>query len=596
MAQVGKVDPITLTTVWHALRRVCFEMRYVVERTCQSSLIAQLHDLTTGIWDRDGRTVAFPVGLAPQFALGIFPIRVIREKYGDNIYPGDVFLTNDPYHGGANTHLPDWRFFRPIFHKDDLLFFTMVEAHQMDTGGAFPGGYFPNAYDIHAEGICIPPIKVFEKGVERSDILELIWNNVRFVEAVRVDNYAMIASTKICEKRIGELLQRYGKEVVSACVEEMMDRMERAVRSEIAKMPDGTYYGEAASDDDGTELDVPVWIRCELTIRGEELTVNFSKSDGQRKGFVNCVYGPTFAESVVAAMLFFDPALSEFHNEGSFRPIHVISPEGNVTNCRYPATVGGMGVSMGTQIMEAFLVAMSQAVPGRAVAAWGRHRGDYTFGTNLKTGEPYVKTSFDYDGSAGAVFGFDGYAGATTLGTLGSVNRGNVEEEEIRVPWRIAKYQFATDLTGAGRWRGGPGVEWEAVNEGSDAGMATGSSDGDQMLGPGALGGHPTPPARTYIRRGEELIRVKSHRMVQVKTGDVVVKHSSGGAGVGLPEERDPEKVSEDVLNQLVSPQAARDVYKVVLDPVTLQVDWEKTRVQRRGQSPVKSEKVEGSL
>jgi len=581
LRQGEKVDPITLTTIWHAFRRLCFEMRYVVERTCQSSLISQLHDLTTGVWDKDGETVAFPIGLAPQFALGIFPIRAIRKKYGDDIYPGDVFLTNDPYHGGANTHLPDWRFFRPIFHKDELLFFTMVEAHQMDTGGAFPGGYFPNAYDIHAEGICIPPIKVFAKGVERSDVLELIWNNVRFVEAVRVDNYAMIASTKICEKRIGEILQRYGKETVMACVDEMKNRMERAVRSEIAKIPDGTYYGEAASDDDGTELDVPVWIRCTVTVQGDEMTVDFSQSEDQRKGFVNCVYGPTFAETVVASMLFFDTSLSEYHNEGSFRPIHVISPEGKVTSCRYPATVGGMGVSMGTQIMEAVLAAMSQALPTRAVAAWGRHRGDYTFGTDFRTGEQYVKTSFDYDGSAGAVYGFDGYAGATTIGTLGSVNRGNVEEEEIRVPWRVTKYTFATDFSGAGKWRGGPGIHWEAVNEGSDAGMATGSSDGDVMLGPGALGGHPTPPCRTYIRRGEELIRIKPHRMAQLQTGDVVVKHSSGGAGVGLPEERDPEKVCEDVLNELVSLEAARDVFKVVLDPVTLQVDQEKTGVLR---------------
>ena len=581
MRQGEKVDPITLMTIWHAFRRLCFEMRYVVERTCQSSLISQLHDLTTGVWDKDGETVAFPIGLAPQFALGIFPIRAIRKKYGDNIYPGDVFLTNDPYHGGANTHLPDWRFFRPIFHKGELLFFTMVEAHQMDTGGAYPGGYFPNAYDIHAEGICIPPIKVFAKGVERSDVLELIWNNVRFVEAVRVDNYAMIASTKICEKRIGEILQRYGKETVMACVDEMKNRMERAVRSEIAKIPDGTYYGEAASDDDGTELDVPVWIRVTITVKGDEMTIDFSQSEDQRKGFVNCVYGPTFAESVVASILFFDTSLSEYHNEGSFRPIHVISPEGKVTSCRYPATVGGMGVSMGTQIMEAVVAAMSQALPARAVASWGRHRGDYTFGTNLRTGEKYVKTSFDYDGSAGAVYGFDGYAGATTIGTLGSVNRGNVEEEEIRVPWRITKYTFATDFSGAGKWRGGPGIHWEAVNEGSDAGMATGSSDGDVMLGPGALGGHPTPPCRTYIRRGEELIRIKPHRMAQLQTGDVVVKHSSGGAGVGLPEERDPEKVCEDVLNELVSLEAARDVFKVVLDPVTLQVDQEKTGVLR---------------
>ena len=585
MEQRSKVDPITLTTVWHAFQRICHEMRYVIDRTAQSYLIAQLHDVSVGIWDGRGRTVAIPVGLSGQFVGSKFPIQFILEKFKSTIAPGDVFLSNDPYHGGYNLHLPDWGFFRPIFYKDELLFFTLARAHQMDTGGAFPGGYFPNPFDIHAEGILIPPTRVYERGVERKDLMELIWNNVRFPEAVRVDNYAMIAATKICEKRIVELLDHYGKDLVLECLEQMYDRTERAVRSQIAKIPDGTYSGEAATDDDSTELDVPVWVRCDVTIKGDELTIDFSRSDGERRGFVNCVFAFTYSEAVVAALLFFDPSLADYHNEGTMRPIHVVAPEGSVTHARYPHTVGGSPVSVGVQIIEAVAMAMSKAVPQRAIASWGKHRGDYVFGIDPRSGERYVRTSFDYDGSAGAVWGFDGFSGATTFNTLGSVNRGNVEEEEMRIPWRMLKYQFATDLSGAGRWRGGHGVWWESVNEGSEVGMATGSSDGDEMLGPGALGGHPTPPCRTYIRRGEELIRVKPHRMVQVKTGEVVVKHSSGGAGVGPPEERDPEKVCEDVINELVSLQVAKDVYKVVLDPVTLMVDQEKTRVLRGGKS-----------
>ena len=577
------VDLVTLTTVWHGLQRVCHEMRHVIDRTAGSYLIAQLHDVSVGVWDATGRTVAIPVGLAVQFAGSKFPVQFILEKFKGNIFPGDVFLANDPYHGGFNCHVPDWCFFRPIFYKDELLFFTLAKAHQMDSGGAFPGGYFPAPYDVHAEGLCIPPTKVFEKGVEKTDLFELIWNNVRWPEAVRVDNYAMIAATKICEKRIVELLDRYGRDTVTACVDAMIQRTERTVRSEISKIPDGTYYGEAATDDDSAELDVPVWARCDVTKKGDELTIDFSKSDSQRKGFVNNVYASTYSQAVVASLLFLDPAIADFHNEGSMEPIHVVAPEGSVLNCRYPAPVGGSPVSMGIQIMEAVLMAMSQALPQRAIASWGHHRGDYVFGTDPRTDERYVRTSFDYDGSGGACYGHDGYQGATALGGLGSIQGGNVEEEEMRIPLRILKYQFATDLMGAGKWRGGPGMHWEAINEGSDSGMATGSSDGETVSAPGALGGQPTPFSSTWIKRGEEMIFARCHRMHQVKTGDIIVKHSSGGAGVGDPAERDPEKVKEDVINELVSLKAARETYKVAIDPITMEIHWQETKALRSG-------------
>jgi N-methylhydantoinase B len=148
---------------------------------------------------------------------------------------------------------------------------------------------------------------------------------------------------------------------------------------------------------------------------------------------------------------------------------------------------------------------------------------------------------------------------------------------EIRLPWRMLKYKMVPDFTGAGRWRGGPGIHWEAVNEGSDGGIATGSSDGDEVLGFGAIGGEPSPQCRTYIRRDGEDIRLKPHRLVDIKNGDIVIKHSSGGGGVGDPAERDPEMVRKDVENRLVSVEAARDVYKVAIDPDGFRIDEEET-------------------
>jgi N-methylhydantoinase B len=579
---LSKIDPMTLSTVWHSFQNICKEMRHVIDRTSQNYLIAQLHDVSVGVWDGTGRTVSVPIGLSVQYLGGKLSVEYVLNKFKGNLNPGDVILVNDPYNGYC-CHLPDWGFYRPIFYRGELLFFTFCRAHQMDTGGAYPGGYFPNAYDIHAEGLRIPGIKVMEGDIERADVMELILNNVRWPEGTRIDNYAQIASTRLCEQRIVALLDKYGRETVLACVEEMMARTEKAVRAAIEIIPDGTYYGESATDDDGTELDVPVWARCDITVKGDTLKVDFSKSDKQRKGFVNCVFNSTYSNSLSALFMFLDPALGEYHNEGSLRPITVYAPPGSVLNAQYPATVGASPVSMGHQIIESVVSAMSKAVPERAIASWGKRYGHYIFGLDPRSNEKYVVTTFDMDGGAGAARGFDGYEGATSIGALGEVNKGNVEEVEMRFPWRTRRWEFAKDTSGAGKWRGASGIHWEVENVGGDAGIATGSSDGEIVRAPGALGGEPTPNSKTtLIRNGEESL-LRGHRLYDLKPGDILLKISGGGAGVGNPAEREPEKVRMDVVKEFISVEKAREMYKVVIDPATLKIDKEKTNLLRAG-------------
>jgi len=579
------VDPITLSTVWHGFQSIGREMRHTIDRTAQSYLIAQLHDMAAGIWDVQGRTIAVPEGPTSMFLSQGFTVRYIMEKMGHTLRPGDVILSNDPYKGYCN-HLPDWGFFRPVFYKDELLFVVLTRGHQMDTGGAFPGGYFPNGYDIHAEGIMIPPIKVVDAGVERTDVLELIWNNVRFPEGVKIDNYALMAALKVAENRIVALLDKYGKDAVMECVEEMLDRMETSVRGQLSSVPDGTYYGESSTDDDGTVLDEQVTVRCEATIKGDELILDFSKSDGLRRGFVNCTYSSTYSRAVAGSFLYFDPTLAEFHNEGSMRPVTVIAPEGTVVNATYPATVGGSPVNVGTQVLEATVNALSKAMPDKSIAGWGRRRGHYIAGIDPRTGERYVQTTTDADGGAGAVWGFDGYEGALGMSGLGSINRGSVEEIEIRFPWRTVKWHFVPDMSGAGRWRGGCGMLWEVENLGGDVGAATGSSDGDLTQPPGASGGEDGPLSRMYIRRGDQVTPARTHRMVHIKTGEILGKVSGGGGGVGDPFERDPRAVLEDVIDEMTTIAYAREVYGVAIvdgDPPTLDVeDTERLREAAR--------------
>jgi N-methylhydantoinase B len=574
---MSNIDPLTLSTIWHSFQTLVREMRHMVTRTSQSYLMSQLKDVSVGIFLADGSTVAMPQGLLCQFMGTKYAIQAVKEQFGDDLHPGDVILTNDPYKG-MTVHLPDWGFIRPIFYEGELLFFTLVRGHQVDTGGSFPGGYFPNSYDIHAEGLCIPPTKVFENDLERKDVMHLIWNNVRWPEAVRVDNYAMVATTRFAENRVHDVLRRYGKDTVLSCIQQMFDRTERAVRAEISSIPDGTYSGDAATDDDGTVLDEPVTVRVDVTVKGDNLIADFSRSDAQRKGFVNCPFAASYAVAVGSMILTFDPSLADYHNEGSMRPITFVAPSGSVLHPVYPATVGAAPVNVGNQICHAVVEALSKARPERAMAAWGKRRGDYVTSVDPRNGQPYVRTTFDYDGSAGAVTGHDGPTGPLSLGSLSTVMRSNAEEMEIRFPWRLLKWEAATDLMGAGRWRGGGGIEWRAVNEGADGRMATGSSDGDVIPGRGAQGGYPPPCSRTFLLRDGQSIRVKPHRMVEIKKGDQVVKISGGGGGVGNPTERPPELVALDVKNEMVSVNAARRIYGVAVDSATWAVDGAETR------------------
>jgi N-methylhydantoinase B len=236
---------------------------------------------------------------------------------------------------------------------------------------------------------------------------------------------------------------------------------------------------------------------------------------------------------------------------------------------------------VGTQVLEATVSALSNAMPHKAIAGWGRRRGHYIAGVDPRSGERYVQTTTDADGGTGAVWGYDGFEGAMGMSGLGSIRRGSVEEVEIRFPWRTVRYHYLPDLSGAGRWRGGSGMLWEVENLGGDVGVATGSSDGDLTQPPGAIGGEPGPLSHMYIRRGDEVIPARTHRMVEIKTGEVLGKVSGGGGGVGPPDERDPQAVLDDVINEFVTIEHARDVYKVAIDAETMTVDDEETAALR---------------
>lgn len=586
---MDRVDPITLSTTWHFMQRVCREMRETAERTASNVLIATLHDLAYGIWDRNARPVAIPEGFPPRLISSTYPIRRILEKFGEDIRPGDQFLTNFPPDGAA--HLPDWTVVRPIFHKGELVFFSCMGTHVPDNGGAQPGTMFL-ARDSIAEGLNIPLVKIAENDRLREDLLELILANNRMPEMMRRELACLMGSNTIADRRLQELVGRYGPETVYACIDEMIERSEAAVRQQIRSWPDGVYEAEAQIDHDSFNLDRPVTARVKLTVKGDEAEFDFSGSDDQVPGMINCYLHQTESNTLCSAFLFLGAELAPYHNAGSIRPFKVISRPGTFVACNKGALVAAAPSHGGGVVIEAVLAVLSKALPHRAIASYSRLMTAHIVGRDSRNDDRlYVWVCFSPAAGAGAVHGFDGYQSACDVGTLGVVGKTDAEEEMTRFPWEILRYEYRTDAHGAGQWRGAPGLVWEAVHLGQIA-HTRGAAQGQKTQGQGQLGGQPTPNNRSFIEKGGERIHIRNpgqdHAIGHM---DRLVCFSGGGAGVGEPWRRDPEKVLADVLDELVSIEWAAEAYRVVIDPETLRIDRHATETLR-GTIPAQPEEM----
>lgn len=576
-----QVDPITLSTTWHYIQRVCREMRETAERTATNVLVVTLHDMAYGIWDAEGRAIAIPEGFPPRLISSAFPIRKAKKKFEGRIHPGDVFLTNSQSDGAV--HLADWAFIRPIFYKGEHVFWTCMGTHVADTGGAHPGTHFL-AGDHVAEGLNIPMIKIMERGEWRDDVAELILANNRLPRMMRHEMSSFMGSTAVAEKRMIELLDRYGKESVYDCVEAMIERTEAAVRREIQKWPDGTWETEVQTDDDGKTLGIPITVRCKLTIKDGEACFDFSNTDQECSGNINAHYHQTVSNVMCTTFLFLGSELAAFHNEGSMRPIHVVTEKGTLVDCNDRCLTAESPAVTGALTIEAVLSVLSKALPERAIATYSRLSAPVLVGRDDSLDGVYVYSSFSSVGGAGAVYGYDGYQCACDMGTLGVVGKSDSEDEMARFPWEILRCEYNTDSHGAGRWRGSPGIIWEAVNAGGDCVNMGGPMDGFFTQGLGQAGGRPTPLNKAYILRDGEQIEIKDPRArTPFKHGDHFLIMSGGGAGVGHAEERDPQAVLEDVRNELVSIQMAKEVYKVAIDPEKLRIIEDETQRLRAG-------------
>lgn len=595
----NEIDPITLSVVWNRLLNLTREMGERVVHSAQSFVMGVARDLGSVLLNDKAQIITSVEFLPSHCLLAEVPTKTIIDQFG-KLDRGDMVIGNDPFILRSG-HLCDWTFLVPIYYKDELLFYAHFRGHMMDTGGSFSGSYFPRAYDIIAEGLNIPPIKLIEKGKVDEKSKDIIWRNLRNAEAVWSDVMLIYGSISKGEDAVAEIVEKYGIETVRSCFDEIIGRTEKAVRAEINEMPDGEYYGEAAVDWDGS-VDRPVWIRVKLTVKGDELIYDFSDTMDQ-VDFVNSPIGNTSCYTYLATFLTMDPSIPR--NHGSMAPITIIAPEGKVVNPTRPHTVGACGCSSGTEIYEACAEAIGKAVPEKAQGCFARH-----FAVNMVGRLPFIDPrtgrEFEYfgapfieEGGSGAVKGFDGWDGMCGTPLAGVVARGSVEVCEYFMPfmWHVAN--IAQDSEGPGEYIGSRGVYAERENV-SPQGSLTIQMSGDtsgQFFSPKGMAGAPAAPTGTLFalkpgKTEKELFRTVD--MVPMEIGEKLFSKAGGGSGWGDPLDRDVEKIRLDVRDGYLSVERARDVYGVVMsndgtdNPEKTAVDMEATEKLRKEKKALK--------
>ncbi len=590
MTTARTIDPLTLSLIETRLRYINEEVGEKMLRQCFSYATAQLRDLGTCLLNAQEQVVTIGNFMPGHTAGTHLVIKAVLDHVGrENIGPDDFIIGNDPYIVGCG-HSPDWSMIRPVFHKGELLFYHYARTHQYDSGGAFQGAYYPGTYDIHGEGLMIPPVRVIEGGEVDEKAYSIILRNVRGSSLVRADNMLVYSSMKKAEERLIDLIESYGKETVLAGCDELINRTRAAVKSEIAKWPAGVYRAERAADWDGT-TDRPVWVRLKLTVKPEEgqLVLDWSDSDPQ-VDYVNCPPARAWASMVLAVAWMLPPDIPR--NQGLFDCMNVIIKEGTVLRPKYPATCAAQGCTVGTEVTECVQIALNQVLPEKATALYPRHLSPVFSGKMRDRIDPVTKsvpeywaTPFHADGSAGAVVGLDGGDGfgIATI-SAGAALRAPVEVLERSIPYRLQRYELETDSAGDGRWRGGMGTHVEVLNtydpkvwQPLDCVVMTGNSDGEKFGAVGFFGGSEGKKHVLGIKRNGEEIGLRTLDIKYIQPGDLIWSVSGGGGGIGDPFEREVEKVRQDVIDGCISVQKAKSVYGVVLNGETFEIDSKAT-------------------
>lgn len=574
--EFSTVNPVVVGVIQELLISVVREMRVTFSRSAFSPIITEGHDFSCALHSDDGELLA----MSEDNPSHIFPLAyaagVIKKRYGDDIGPGDIFIINDPYLG---THMNDVALICPRFGEGEALIYPAIRAHWGDVGGAVPGSLSGNASHLFQEGVRIPGLALYRGGKVNQEVLDLLLSNMRNPDERMGDLNAMIGTATLATRRLVELEKRYGIDTMAQVSQVLRNRTEGRIRNAIKKWPEGIYYYENYLDNSGTDAE-PLRISLALTVKSGHIHCDFTGTSPQVRGPNNGSLATTAAACLIPLKTFLDPKAPV--NGGAFRALELTAPEGSVVNAKFPSPMGGFSETR--RATEATLMgAIAKIIPEQScgeVKSSANHC--YVNGTNPATDRNF--TYYEYPaGGTGGVKGVDGEDAVRGYaeGDFNTVLP--VESLERLNPMLVEATSLRPDSAGPGKWRGGYGMERRVRIECADATL---SVLADRVIIPpsGVNKGQSAHGNRfTVYRDGKQVEpdglpgKVTSFGL---KPNDVLCLRSGGGGGFGDPLERDPHAVLHDVVTEVLTAEAARTAYGVVVKNGT--IDFEATLTERK--------------
>jgi len=579
---VSEVDPILVSVFARAFKSLTDEMSISLQKTTRSPILCEAKDFVTGVYDAQGNMLEQTENL-PILSFSLGPVcKYIIDYFGADIHPGDIIFHNDVFSMGNQNN--DVAVYKPIFFEDQLVAWSACKGHQADIGGAVAGGYNPNATEVWQEALRIPPVKVYDRGKLRKDVWDLIFANIRF-DIVQQDMRAQVGSCIVGERRMLSLLQKYGRACFEMHKEALFAATRRMMETEIATIPNGEYRGKSTVYYDGKNQDKHYKIRVKIVVQDKRITFDYSDTDAQTDGFVNGTYTSSASAAVLTFLQMVNPDIP--HNQGMVEPIEIIIPEGTILNAAFPAATT-YGNHLCPPNADAIARALAPVIPERVSAGWNHLLCSLTTGLDPRKDDKYVDICFmGLKGGSGAVRGVDGYDHIGMIDASGGLLDQDYEMFEQQTPHLLVRHEYLCDSAGAGRWRGGLGVE-TIFEIGADKTQLVIFGDGDVEPAFGLHGGGDGSLNSIRLRYpdGKERTPLSLDLITGVPKGTVYHQLAGGGGGYGDPKERPAELVATEVRNDVVSARAAREVYGVVLDDRTGEADQNATLSLREQKGP----------
>ncbi len=565
-------DPIVFELFKNAIFSIADEMALTIFRTTYSGVLKDNMDYSTGFADVDGKLVA--QGLTLPGHLGSVPTAMlsIMRHFRDDMHPGDVFIMNDPFDGGM--HLPDIFVFKPLYHEGERIAFACTVCHHGDVGGRVAGSNASDSTEIYAEGLRIPPLKLYDKGKPNHTLLSIIEKNVRLPVQLFGDLRAQLAACHIAERQFAELVARYGPQQTRYYMNETVDYAERLTRAALETLPDGEWSFEDWIDDDGIDYGKPIRLFVTLRKRGGHMVVDWTGTAPQVKGAINNTLSYTKAASYTGVRSVLPQGIP--NNEGVFRAIEVICPPGTVGNGLLPAACAARGLT-GFRMTDCMFGALAMMLPERVKAAGDGGNTGISIGGYYADRKPFVYVDFTC-GAWGARPWADGLDGNSHM--FANMASHSIEITELEHPIQLLAYEFVPDKAGAGKYRGGVPFRRDYRFLETE-GILQVRSDRRDHRPFGLYGGSPGAPSENYFNPDAENRVLPGKFTMTVRKGDVLRHVLAGAGGWGDPLERDPGAVLRDVRNELLSAAKARADYGVVVDTKRWAIDAVASELER---------------